>query len=289
MRRREIGILLGLALIVGCVGQDSDPTATASSTPGSSSTTPATSSTTVAATAPSGSSTTHPAGSTTIDTSPMNVLVFHKTAGFRHQSIEAGIEALELLGSDSGFEITATEDSSIFSDQSLDAFRVIVFLNTTGDVLVESEESAMEEFVRSGGGFVGVHAAADTEYEWEWYGGLVGAYFDGHPHPQAAVVEVAQPDAHPVVQGLSGRVERFDEWYNFRSHPGPEVTVLATLDESTYDGGTMGASHPIAWAHEYDGGRAVYIGFGHTSETFDEPLIRTLLDNAVHWAAGQTG
>ncbi len=265
--------------MVGCVGQDSDTTATTSNTPGASSTT-------VAAAAPSGSSTTHTAGSTTLDTSPMNVLVFHKTAGFRHQSIGAGIEALEVLGSESGFGVTATEDASIFSDEGLDAFRVIVFLNTTGDVLDESEESAMEEFVRSGGGFVGVHAAADTEYEWEWYGGLVGAYFDSHPDPQAAVVEIAQSTGHRVVQGLPERVERFDEWYNFRSHPRPEVMVLANLDESTYEGGTMGASHPIVWAHEYDGGRAVYIGFGHTSEVFSEEMVRALLRNAIHWTAG---
>ncbi|HUG08777.1 MAG TPA: ThuA domain-containing protein [Acidimicrobiia bacterium] len=210
------------------------------------------------------------------------MLVFHRTEGFRHASIEAGVDAFVELGSSSGYEVTATEDSSVFTTAGLEPYTVVVFLNTTGDVLDATQETAMEDFIRSGRGFVGVHSAADTEYDWDWYGGLVGAYFEDHPAPQTAVVAVTS--THPVVEGLPARMERFDEWYNFRGLPGSEVTVLATLDESTYEGGAMGSNHPIVWAHTYQGGRAVYIGFGHTEESFEEPLVRILLDNAVRWA-----
>lgn len=210
------------------------------------------------------------------------VLVFHRTEGFRHGSIEAGIEAVAGLGAVGGYEVTATEDPAIFSNEGLDPFAVVVFLNTTGDVLDEPEQRSLERFIASGKGFVGVHSAADTEYDWGWYGGLVGAYFDRHPEPQSAVIEVVA--SHPVVEGIPQEFERFDEWYDFRARPDPGVTVLATVDESTYGGGAMGSNHPIVWAHEYEGGRAVYVGFGHTAESFEEPLILTLLDNAIRWA-----
>ncbi|HEU4895023.1 MAG TPA: ThuA domain-containing protein [Acidimicrobiia bacterium] len=221
--------------------------------------------------------TSHPAPDTRSD-----VLVFHRTEGFRHASIEAGIAAVERLGASGGYEVTATEDPGIFTNTGLESFAVIVFLNTTGDVLDMGQQSAMEAFIRSGRGFVGVHSAADTEYDWPWYGGLVGAYFERHPAPQSAIVDVVA--SHPVVEEVDRQFERFDEWYDFRARPGQGVTILATVDESTYEGGTMGMEHPIVWAQEYDGGRSAYIGFGHTSESFEEPLVLTLLGNAIEWA-----
>jgi len=141
----------------------------------------------------------------------------------------------------------------------------------------------MQDFVEAGNGFVGIHSASDTEYEWDWYGSLVGAYFDGHPAPQMATVEVVEVE-HPTMAGLPPSFERFDEWYNFRTPPGPGVTILATLDEETYEGGTMGGSHPIMWAHENLGGRSFYTAFGHTIESYEEPLILDLLANAIRWA-----
>jgi type 1 glutamine amidotransferase len=231
------------------------------------------------------STTTQRSASTTPgEVSQSGVLVFHKTAGFRHDSIEAGIQALTEIAEAEGREVTATDDASVFTAEGLKPYDVVVFLNTTGDVLDDGQQGVMEEFIQEGKGFVGIHSAADTEYDWQWYGGLVGAYFENHPEPQSAAVELMS--SHPVVEGMTGQFERFDEWYNFRTRPGPEVTVLATLDESSYEGGEMGQSHPIVWAGEYDGGRRVYIGFGHTSETFAEQLVRTLLGTAIEWAAG---
>ena len=273
MTRPGIGILVALAILVGCSAQDSEATVTSTTARNTESST----------TASTGSA------STTLGRSPMSVLVFHKTSGFRHEAITAGVEALEDLGADGGFEITATEDASIFSPDGLAPFRVIVFLNTTGDVLDPPQQSAMEEFISSAKGFVGVHSAADTEYDWPWYGELVGAYFDSHPQPQDALVEFVDPGAHPVTVGLGDQIERFDEWYDFRQRPPSDATILALVDETTYEGGMMG-EHPIVWAREVHGGRSVYIGFGHTPESFEEPAVRTLLDNAIRWvAAGEGG
>ncbi len=247
------------------------------------------------ATQPSGSSVTttyldtvqstiSPAPTTTIP-GLMRVLVFYKTAGFRHESIPAGIEAIAQLGEEHGFAVEATDDAAVFTSAGLTDFQVIVFLNTTGDILDPSQEAAMEAFLQSGHGFVGIHSAADTEYEWAWYGRLVGAYFDSHPAPQPATVRVTEAD-HPTMDGVPLESERFDEWYNFRSLPGASVNVMATLDETSYEGGTMGENHPITWAQEVDGGRSFYTAMGHTEESYSEPLMRTLLGNAILWAAG---
>jgi len=214
------------------------------------------------------------------------VLVFHETAGFAHDSIMAGVAAITELGNEGGFTVTASDDSSLFTAPGLAEYDVIVFLNTTGDVLDPGEEQAMEGFIGSGKGFVGVHAATDTEYDWEWYGGLVGAYFAGHPEQQTATVR-STGSRHPAGEGLPESFQRFDEWYNFTAPPGPEVVVLATLDETSYEGGTMGAEHPIVWAQEYEGGRSFYTGMGHTVESYSEPLFRTHLANGVTWAAGE--
>ncbi|MGH8945964.1 MAG: ThuA domain-containing protein [Acidimicrobiia bacterium] len=214
-----------------------------------------------------------------------DVLVFHRTEGFRHASIEAGIAAIERLSEEHGFSVVAGQDPTVFSEAGLAPFEVIVFLSTTGDVLDPEEERAMEAFVDSGGGFVGVHAAADTEYDWAWYGDLVGAYFDSHPEPQQAVLQVAAA-GHPIVADIPATFERFDEWYNFRTLPGEDITLLVTIDETSYQGGTMGQPHPISWAQETLGGRSFYTAMGHTEESFTDPLVLTHLGNGILWAAG---
>jgi cytochrome c len=230
------------------------------------------------------STTSVPAPSSTSQRPTLGVLVFHKTEEFRHNSIEAGIQAIHDLADSEGYNVKVSDDASAFSSSTLSEFGVVVFLNTTGNVLDESQQRELERFIQSGKGFVGVHSAADTEYDWEWYGGLIGAYFDSHPEPQSARVSFIA--THPVTADVPDEAEMFDEWYNFRTQPGPNVTVVATLDESTYEGGEMGGQHPIVWAQDYDGGRSVYIGFGHTPESFSEPLIRKLLGNAIAWAGG---
>ena len=214
---------------------------------------------------------------------PLRVLLFTRTTGFRHGSIGSAVDALTSMGQAEGWSVTASEDPTLFSTAGLENFDVVVFLLTTGDILDGGQQAAFESFVQGGGGWVGVHSASDTEYDWAWYGGLLGAYFDGHPRPQDARIDVVDA-THPAMVGIPAVWERFDEWYNFRADPSDRVDVLALLDESSYEGGTMGASHPIAWAQEYDGGRAFYTAGGHTSASYAEPSFLSHLRGGILWA-----
>ena len=215
-----------------------------------------------------------------------SVLVFSRTTGFRHASIPNGIAAVRQLGETHGFAVTATEDPAVFSSAGLSGVDAVVFLNTTGDVLNASQQAAFEGYIESGGGFVGVHSAADTEYDWAWYGGLVGAYFESHPPGTPdAVVRVADR-VHPATRDLPASWARTDEWYNFRRSPRGDVHVLATLDEQTYSGGTMLGDHPIAWCQAYEGGRSFYTAGGHTGASFAEADYLGHLWGGLAWAAG---
>lgn len=218
---------------------------------------------------------------------PFRVLLFSRTAGFRHDSIATAIAALTELQDAGGYLAEATEDASQFSADNLARFRVVVFLLTTGDVLDGGQQAAFEGWIAAGGGYLGVHSAADTEYDWPFYGDLVGAYFKSHPAVQAARVSIEIAD-HPATAGLASPWSRVDEWYDFRANPRPSVTVLATIDETSYTGGTMGADHPIAWAHATaGGGRALYTAMGHTQASYADPAFRQHLMGALRWVAGR--
>ncbi|RMB84200.1 ThuA domain-containing protein [Streptomyces shenzhenensis] len=213
------------------------------------------------------------------------VLVFSKTAGFRHDSIPEGITAVRELGTDGGFAVDATEDAGAFTAKNLRRYDAVVFLSTTGDVLDAAQQRAFEGYIRQGGGYVGVHAAADTEYDWAFYGGLAGAYFQSHPAIQPATVDV-EDRGHPATSDLAQTWDRTDEWYNYRSNPRERAHVLASLDESSYTGGTMNGDHPIAWCQDYQGGRAFYTGAGHTKESYAEPAFRQHLLGGIRWVIG---
>ena len=212
------------------------------------------------------------------------LLVFTKTTGFRHDSIPAGIAAVRSLGQRYNFDVVDTEDETVFNDQDLSRYRVVVFLNTTGDILNSIQQAAFERFIRRGGGFVGVHSATDTEYEWPWYGKLVGAYFHSHPALQNAIIARADV-THASTRTLPLEWTRFDEWYNFRQSLDPGVKVLLTLDEQSYSGGNMGQGHPLSWYHDYDGGRAWYTAMGHTPETYSEPQFLAHILGGIMWSA----
>jgi type 1 glutamine amidotransferase len=217
--------------------------------------------------------------------SSFTALVFTRTTGFRHESIPAGVRAVKELGVANGFAVETTEDASAFTPVGLARYRTVIFLNTTGDVLDTAQQSAFESYIRAGNGFVGVHSASDTEYEWPFYGALVGAYFASHPAVQPATVIVADR-RHPATAHLPETWSRTDEWYNFRSAVRGRVRVLARLDESSYSGGTMGADHPFAWCQEYSGGRSFYTAGGHTVESYAEPAFRAHLLGGIRYAAG---
>ncbi|MEV0255677.1 ThuA domain-containing protein [Streptomyces sp. NPDC050732] len=215
------------------------------------------------------------------------VLVFSKTAGFRHDSIPTGIATVKELGAAHGFAVDATEDAGSFTAANLAKYDAVIWLSTTGDVLNTTQQGAFERYIRGGGAYVGVHAAADTEYDWPFYGGLAGAYFQSHPAIQPAKVHV-EDHAHPATSHLgTGSWDRTDEWYNYRANPRDKAHVLASLDETSYTGGTMAGDHPIAWCQsDYQGGRSFYTGGGHTKESYAEPAFRQHLLGGIRWAVG---
>jgi type 1 glutamine amidotransferase len=218
---------------------------------------------------------------------PYDVLVFSKTAGFRHDAIPTGIATIRELGAANNFTVTATEDANAFTTGNLAQYETVVFLNTTGDVLNATQQTAFESYIRSGKGFVGVHAAADTEYDWPFYGELVGAYFSSHPAIQQ-VTERVENRAHAATAHLGQTWVRTDELYNYRTNPRSTARVLATLDESTYSGGTMGADHPHTWCKVHQGGRSFYTGNGHTQASYAEPAFRSMLLGGLRYTAGRT-
>jgi uncharacterized protein len=214
------------------------------------------------------------------------ILVFCKTAGFHHDAIKEGIAAIQKLGAENKFDVDSTVNSAKFTDANLKQYSAVVFLNTTGDVLNNDQQAAFEKYIKNGGGFVGVHAATDTEYDWKWYGNLVGAYFASHPAQQMATIKVTNRD-HISTKHLPAEWKRKDEWYNFK-WMAEGLNVLMSIDETTYDAGNgkMGDKHPMAWYHEYDGGRAFYTELGHTAESYQEPFYLQHLLGGIKYALG---
>lgn len=200
------------------------------------------------------------------------VLVFTKTAGYRHQSIETGVKTIKELGVENNFEVTHTENAEDFRIENLKQYSLVIFLSTSRDVLNEVEEKAFENYIKNGGSYMGIHAAAYTEYDWAWYGKLVGAYFLSHPKKTSAIIN-RKIKKHPATKHLPKKWKRFDEWYNYKDINN-DINVLLTLDESSYKGGENSDFHPIAWYKEFDGGRTFYTGLGHTEESYSEQGFR---------------
>lgn len=209
------------------------------------------------------------------------LLVFSRTAKFRHDSIPVAVDTLRSLASEQGLAVEHSEDSGHFTPDNLRRYRAVVFANTTGDVLDDAQQQALQAFVEGGGGFLGLHSAADTEYDWPWYGELVGAWF--HKHPPGLQEPTVHLHGH-VEDARSWRVR--DEIYNYRRNPRPHVQVLATVEEASYEGGTMGSDHPITWCRPMGSGRSWYTGFGHDDAVFADPNVRALLRRGIAYSAG---
>ena len=220
---------------------------------------------------------------------PYRVLVFSKTAAYRHDAIPKAIAAVEALGAANGFSVDATEDSALFTSENLARYQAVIFMMTSGDVLNSAQEAIFEGYIRAGGGYVGFHSASDTEYDWAWYGQLVGAYFKNHPPTYREATMRIEDRTHPSTVDLGATWTRRDEWYNFRSNPRGQVHVLITLDESSYSGGEMGADHPIAWCHNFDGGRSWYSGLTHDRNAFQDARMQSHLLGGIEYAAGVRG
>lgn len=217
---------------------------------------------------------------------PNKVLVFSKTKGFHHKSIPTGIKAIQKLGDENGFLVDTTTNSENFTESNLKQYKAVIFLSPTGDVLNDEQQKAFEKYIEAGGGFMGIHSATDCEYDWPWYGNLVGAYFSAHPKQQMAVLKVV--DASNIsTKHLPTEWKRFDEWYNFK-WMAPDLNILIKIDETSYDAGPkkMGENHPMAWYHKYDGGRSFYTALGHTDESYQDPLFLKHVLGGIKYAMG---
>jgi type 1 glutamine amidotransferase len=216
-----------------------------------------------------------------VDQKP-RVLIYSKTNGYFHSCIPLGIKTISRLGKENGFDVDNTTDSLLFTNENLKKYAAVIFLNTTLKVLGPNEETAFKQYIESGGGYVGIHSAADTEYDWPWYGQLVGAYFKNHPDQQNAKLFIVNKN-HPSTAGMPDSIVLKEEWYNYRSFQ-PDLTVLIKIDESSYKGGENGASHPMSWYHEFDGGRAFYTELGHRDDIWTNPVYQKHLLGGIEWA-----
>ena len=212
------------------------------------------------------------------------VLLFSKTADHHHSSIPAGVKAIQELGAKNGFIVDTTTDDNKFAEDSLKKYAALIFLSTTGNILSGNQENVLERYIQAGGGFVGIHAATDAEYDWGWYGRMIGGYFINHPAEQEANLIINDKN-HPATDSLPATWRRKDEWYNFK-YVNKDVKVLISIDEKSYTGGTNGDSHPMSWYHEFDGGRVFYTELGHTAESYSEPLFLKHLLGGIKYAMG---
>jgi type 1 glutamine amidotransferase len=216
----------------------------------------------------------------TVRPSSFRVLVFTRHTGYAHRSTPAAVAALQQLGAGHGFTVLATDDPSLFTDSVLRAFAAVVFLNTTGSILGDQQKAAFGRYIRSGGGFVGIHGALDSESRWAWYHRLAGASFLSHPPIQRARLIVSSPDSSERSQPW----ERTDEWYDYPELP-ESVVVVVSVDETSYRGGKMGRTHPVTWYHPFEGGRAWYTAMGHTTCSYSEPRFLEHLLTGIRYAA----
>jgi type 1 glutamine amidotransferase len=213
-----------------------------------------------------------------------HVVVFSKTEWYRHQSIEAGILSIQKLGAENGFLVDATEDSDTLVS-NIKKYDAVIFLSPSGEIFTDTQQELFKEYIQQGGGFVGIHGATTAEYEWEWYGKMIGAYFDNHPQKQDATIHIVN-HKHPATSFLKNTWKTFDEWYNFNKLS-TDIRVLMTLDETSYTGGKHGDYHPIAWYHEYDGGRIFYTALGHGEKSYSDPLFLKHILGGINYAIGK--
>lgn len=220
-------------------------------------------------------------------TPAFRVLVFSKTLGYRHASITNGLAAIRELGAKHNFAVDATEDSTAFSATNLARYQAVVLLSVTGDVWNSEQQDAFKEYVLAGGGLAAIHGAIfgplACEEHWGWYGEMFCGAFTNHSQVMPGVVNL-EDHQHPSTVGLPDRWQRTDEWYNFTGTPRGCAHILATVDESSYHGGEMGADHPIAWCRPVGKGRMWYTAMGHTESGFSEPLFRQHILGGIQWA-----
>ncbi len=225
------------------------------------------------------------------------VLLFTKTDGFHHESIHEGVTAIRQLANRNNFTVDWQENASVFNDKALENYSVVIFLNTTGNILNEEQQAAFEKFIKAGKGFVGIHSASDTEYEWPWYTKMVGMMFKIHPQQQTAYLKV-EDNNFPGMERFPKKLLWTDEFYEFGPRKADDLHFLISVDEKTYapyakwgdnEGKGMGVFHPISWYHKYEGGRSFYTALGHIPLTYSDPIFLDHLYGGIYWAATGNG
>ena len=225
------------------------------------------------------------------------VFLFTKTAGWHHESIHEGVAAIRKLAERNNFQVDWQENADFVTEKNLEKYQVIIFLNTTADILNDEQQKAVEKFIQSGKGFVGIHSASDTEYGWPWYTKMVGMMFKIHPEQQTAYLRVLDHN-FPGMERFPNKLLWTDEWYEFSAAKSTGLKFLVTVDEKTYNpnakwgdnvGKGMGDFHPISWYHPYDGGRAFYTALGHIPATFSDQTFLDHIYGGIYWAATGKG
>lgn len=220
-------------------------------------------------------------------------LLVTTTKGWHHESLHSGVLAIKELGVKNFFDVVLFENPNGFTDDYVKQFQVIIFLNTTGDIFNDEQQKVMERYIQSGKGFVGIHSASDTEYDWEWYTKLVGRMFKIHPAVQTAKLNILDPK-FPGLQGFEGGKLWTDEWYEFGPEKISGLNYVLSVDESSYNakvqwgqnkGEGMGQVHPVSWYHNYDGGRSFYTALGHIPVIFSDKAFLDHLYAGIFWAA----
>ncbi len=224
-------------------------------------------------------------------------LLVNTTRGWMHTSGHTGVDAIKDLAERNNFELVIQEAPTAINDKNLEQFQVVIFLNTTGDIFDSASQKAFERFIQSGKGYVGIHSASDTEYDWPWYNQLVGRMFLIHPAIQTAKLKVVN-DSFPGMKTFTNNQLWTDEWYTFGPEKANNLKYILAVDEKSYspkvawgekksDG--MGAFHPIAWYHTHDGGRAFYTALGHLPAIYTDKQFLDHIYGGIYWAATGKG
>src|SRR5262245_45768764 len=218
--------------------------------------------------------------------SPIRVTMLTATAGFRHDSIAVARETMTTLAARSGgaFAVSAADDVTSMTPALLSSTDVLMFALTSGELpFSATQKDAIVSFVNNGGGFIGVHSATDTLYDWPDYGRIVGAYFKEHPWTREATIMV-EDRAHPIHAGLPATLRLNEEYYTFRQNPRPSVHVMLSLDA-----GSVGADgdYPLAWTQAIGRGRSYYNALGHFDATWRDSAFQSQITNAIRWVANK--
>ena len=219
------------------------------------------------------------------------VLYLTQPAAFVHAVLPVAEEVMRELGEEpDAFGVTVIRSAGEITADRLGGYDVVMF-NTTGELPMDAEQkAALLAFIRNGGGFVGVHSASDTFYEWPEYGAMLGGYFDGHPWHQEVTLRVEDRD-HPSTRHLGGSIRLYDEIYQVRDWARDDVHVLLSVDTESVDMAAEGINRAdgdfaVSWTREYGEGRVFYTALGHEPNVWHDPRFRQHLVGGIRWAAG---